>query len=763
MNERWRIEVRGVVQGVGFRPFVYKLAHRLKLTGNVRNSAAGVAIEVEGSATLVASFLVALPAEAPALARLLDVTSTQIAAERDCSFTILESNHSGHADTFISPDIATCAECLAEMFDPTDRRFLYPFINCTNCGPRFTITQSVPYDRSQTSMAAFEMCSRCQAEYDDPMDRRFHAQPNACWECGPQLALLDQAGRPLPGDPVAEAIRQLRLGHIVAIKGLGGFHLAVDASQPEAVDELRSRKHRGEKPFALMCASLAAIKEVCEVTAEEAALLESPQRPIVLLRKTATTYDALAPDSDQLGMFLPYTPLHHLLLASEGVAALVMTSGNLSEEPIAIDNDEAVQRLACIADFFLVHNRDILVRCDDSVLRVIGGNAQYARRSRGFVPWPTLLKQAYLPILAVGGGTKNTICISRGSAAFLGQHIGDLENLSAFDFFEESITHFKEILEVGPKVIAHDLHPQYLSTQWAKRQKGVRLVGVQHHHAHIAGCMAENELSDPVIGVALDGTGYGTDGQAWGSEVLIVDYSDFQRAAHFAYVPMPGGVQVIHEPWRISVSYLWQVFGEEWRSHLPSALVERMPAPRLKFVEQLLRGNARLPLTSGCGRLFDAVAALTLARMEVTYEAQAAIALEACCDPVSSRSPYSFGILEGATMQIQTAPLFAALAEDLCRGVATGVISRCFHDGLVNVLADVVCRIAHRTQLRDVCLSGGSFQNAHLLNGLRARLTAAGLAVYTNKQVPPGDGGLSFGQLVVAAHRLYAEEQSASS
>jgi hydrogenase maturation protein HypF len=539
MKERWQIDVRGVVQGVGFRPFVYKLAHRLSLTGNASNSASGVSIQIEGPANDIALFLKALPVEAPALARVLGISCTQIATQQDSGFSIVESSPTGHADTFGSPDVATCEECLAEMLDPANRRYQYPFINCTNCGPRFTITRSVPYDRSQTSMAAFILCSRCQTEYDDPLDRRFHAQPNACCDCGPRLTLLDNKRNTQPGDPLIEAIRLLRHGFIVAIKGLGGFHLAVDASQPEVVSELRRRKHRGEKPFALMCASIEAIKQVCKVDAEEALLLESQQRPIVLLQKTASTYDALAPDGNVLGICLPYTPLHHLLVGCQGVPALVMTSGNLSDEPIAIDNEDALTRLDTVADFFLVHDREILARCDDSVVRVIGGHAQFARRSRGFVPSAILLQDSYLPILAVGGELKNTICISRGSAAFIGQHIGDLESLAAYEFFQESITHFQHTLEVRPAIIAHDLHPRYVATEWAKRQSGVSLIGVQHHHAHIAGCMAENQLSGPVIGVALDGTGYGTDGQAWGGEVLIADFEKFERAAHFGYVPTP--------------------------------------------------------------------------------------------------------------------------------------------------------------------------------------------------------------------------------
>jgi hydrogenase maturation protein HypF len=756
MKQRLKIEVRGIVQGVGFRPFVYRLAQRLGLTGHVRNSACGIAIEVQGTADGVASFLRDLPEQAPPMARLVEIVPSALAPEPDeAAFAILESTHEGRAATLIAPDIASCADCVRELFDRNGRRFRYPFLNCTNCGPRFTITRSVPYDRAQTSMAGFTMCPLCQGEYDDPANRRFHAQPNACAVCGPQLELVDRKGTRQAGEPIAATIRLLRQGRIVSIKGLGGFHLAVDATQPAAVAELRQRKHRGEKPFALMLADVAQASQLCDVTAEEAAVLTSPQRPIVLLRRRSTAFDALAPDGNLLGVFLPYTPLHHLLVGETGLPALVMTSANLTDEPIAIDNQEALSRLGEIADFFLLHNRDILLRCDDSVVRVIGDKTHFARRSRGFVPSPIALPKSGPSILAVGGELKNAICLSRGAEAFCGQHIGDLESLSASDFFEESIAHFKDILDVEPETIAHDLHPAYLATQWAQREqqagRTLRLVGVQHHHAHIAGCMVENQLTGPVIGVALDGTGFGTDGQAWGGEVLIAEFAEFRRAAHLAYAPMPGRVQCIHEPWRMAVSYLWQAFGEDWRSHLPAAVGARFAPRETKLIEQMLGSGMRLPLTSSCGRLFDAVAALALSRSRVSYEAQAAIALEACCGPPGKGCGYPFGLRDGDCLQIETAPMFAALCADLDQGVPAATISRRFHAGLIDALTDVVIRVARRTSLKQVCLSGGSFQNAHLLTGLDARLTAAGLAVFTQIQVPCGDGGLSLGQLTVAA------------
>lgn len=757
MKQRMKIEVRGVVQGVGFRPFIYRLAHRLQLTGHVSNSEAGVAIEIQGEPSDVASFLLALPVEAPPLALLLSTISVLLPVQEESDFTILNSTRSGTASTLISPDIATCSDCVAEMFDQQNRRHRYPFINCTNCGPRFTITRSVPYDRQYTSMEAFTMCSRCQAEYDDPADRRFHAQPNACWDCGPQLRLIDNKGTSLSGDPIIEAIRLLRLGFIFAIKGLGGFHLAVDATRPEAVQELRRRKHRGDKPFALMVGDISTVRKIAQPTPEDVRLLQAPQRPIVLVPKLSSAYEALAPDGNHLGIFLPYTPLHYLLVGGDGLPELVMTSGNLSDEPIAIDNEEAISRLVDIADYFLVHDRDILLRCDDSVARTVSHRSQFTRRSRGFVPSPILLKQSWPPILAVGGQLKNTICLSRDSTAFLSQHIGDLENLSSYDFFQDSVAHYKKILEVNPRVIAHDLHPGYLATQWTEQQRlhdpDLQIVGVQHHHAHIASCMAENQLAGPVIGIALDGTGYGSDGQAWGGEVLIADLQSFRRAAHFSYIPMPGGIKVIHEPWRMAVSCLWQAFGEDWQQHIPFSLLSSFPPKQLKHLEQLLRVNTQLTLTSSCGRLFDAVAVLALSRTHVTYEAQSAIALEACCDLDRNLGAYPFSILGGDPIRMDSRPLFVALTEDLQRGISSKVISRRFHNSLVEVLTAVVSQIAERTDLDRICLSGGSFQNAVLSENLEERLKLVGFKVFTQTRVPPGDGGLSLGQLIVAAHQ----------
>jgi hydrogenase maturation protein HypF len=756
MKRRLGIEVRGMVQGVGFRPYVYRLALRHGLTGTICNSGSGVLIEVQGDSPAITSFRDALPREAPPLARLHQLRDSELSLIDESTFSILESQHSSQADTLIAPDIATCNDCIAELRDPHNRRYKYPFLNCTNCGPRFTITRSVPYDRSTTSMAGFTMCERCRREYDDPTNRRFHAQPNACWDCGPQLQLIDQQGNLILGDPVASAMQLLKQGCILAIKGLGGFHLAVDARQPHAIAELRRRKHRAEKPLAVMVAHIELARHVCHVSGAASALLESPQRPIVLLPSATASFDALAPDGNELGIFLPYTPVHHLLLASPSLDAIVMTSGNRSDEPIAIGNAEALTRLGNIADYFLVHNREILLRCDDSVIRIISGEPQFVRRSRGYVPAPIQLGEQIPPILAVGAELKNTICLARGEYALPGQHIGDLQELSAYEFFQESIAHLQNVLEVRPVIIAHDLHPGYMSTHWAMQQRNVQRVAVQHHHAHIASCMAEHRLHGRVLGIALDGTGYGTDGHIWGGEILIAGLQDFTRAAHFAYLPMLGGEKAIHEPWRMALSYLWQAFGPDWRSQLPPATLAAFSGKPLVFMEQLLRKDAAPMLTSSCGRLFDAVAALVCRRMSVSYEAQAAIQLEACCDPDASLRDYPFSVRETDPLTIETMPLFAAIASDLRSNVQPGIISRRFHNGLARVLTEVAVRIAQQCGLDRVCLSGGILQNAVLSQQLTTRIAAAGLTVFRQTQVSSGDGGLSLGQLRVAASRYEA-------
>jgi hydrogenase maturation protein HypF len=748
-----------MVQGVGFRPYIYRLAVESNLAGFITNTAAGVSIEVEGLADAVDRFLVRLPKEVPPLARITNLMVTERSLKQDEGFRILLSRAGAERRVLISPDVAICKDCLHELFNPTDRRFRYPFINCTNCGPRYSIVYGIPYDRAKTSMAVFPMCPDFQCEYDDPLNRRFHAQPNACWTCGPRVELWDSEGRPLASpDPTAQAADLLAAGEIVAVKGLGGFHLAVDAMQGASVERLRERKRRVDKPFAIMAANPECLEEFCRLDEVSRELLLSPEHPIVLLRKKLPERlaAAVAPFNRDLGVFLPYTPLHHLLFAGQRFTALVMTSGNISEEPIAIDNLEATRRLRGIADYFLIHNREILVRSDDSVLRVEGQRPRQVRRSRGYVPAPVFLQEEVPPVLAVGGELKNTICLTRGREAFLSQHIGDLENLESYKFFESTVAGLERILEIEPKLLAYDLHPDYFSTRWALAQEGLERVGVQHHHAHIASCMAENHLEGRVIGFALDGTGYGLDGNVWGGEVLVAEYRDFHRLAHLAYVRMPGGSAAILEPRRMAISYLFHHFGRDfWGLDVP--FTRRLDRGRTETLLRLMQSGINSPLTSSCGRLFDAVAALAGIREQVNYEAQAAIELEAALEERSEEKGFPCAIHEaGDGWVIDTRPLFLALVEDLREGSPAGRISARFHLGFVDVLVRTAELVRGRTGLDRVCLSGGSFQNVFLLEHLRDRLEAASFQVFTHAEVPCGDGGLSLGQALVAAHRCSA-------
>jgi hydrogenase maturation protein HypF len=752
MQSRRRIVVSGIVQGVGFRPHVYRVAHRYGLSGYVRNTASGAAIEVQGTADVLGRFLEDLKSKAPPLARIAALSVEEVPCQPDGTFEILPSASGERTDTLIAPDIATCSDCLHELLDPSDRRYGYPFINCTNCGPRFTILQRIPYDRPNTSMAPFPMCRACKREYDDPLSRRFHAQPNACWDCGPGLTLLDRDGDQVIGDPVGQLIEFLRAGCVAAVKGIGGFHLAVDATSSTAVEELRRRKRRFEKPLAVMVADTRQAEEFCIVSEQDRGTLESPERPIVILRarQGSRLPEAIAPRNPYIGVFLPYTPIQHLLFSRGNFAALVMTSANLSEEPLCIENDEALERLRGIADFFLVHNRDILLRCDDSVVRAAAGGTQMLRRSRGFVPVPLILEHGGSPVLAVGGELKNSVCLTKGNHAFLGQHIGDLENLAAYNFFEESIAHLQNILEVKPAVIAHDLHPGYLSTQWASRQKSIPTVAVQHHHAHAASCMAENNLSAPVIGVVLDGTGYGSDGAAWGGEIMIADLGGFRRVAHLEYTAMPGGAQAIREPWRMAVAYLAKA-GEkclaEGLRHLNA-----IPANEIEIVRRMAQQRIQSPLTSSCGRLFDAVASLIGLHTTVTFEAQAAAELEFCWRDGVEGDEYHFPVRRGECLEIETGPLFEQIVDDLNRNVSPETISQRFHQGLVTTLANLVQSLSQDSGIRTVCLSGGCFLNEHLASGLVRSLKRRALLVYTQSQVPCGDGGLSLGQAAIAAY-----------
>lgn len=764
---RERYAVRGVVQGVGFRPFVYRLAAEERLAGFIGNDTDGVTIEVEGPPARVAAFQTRLRNEAPPLSRIEAVTVRTIPATGEDGFRIVASEVHGQVSTGIPADAATCADCLRELLSPADRRYRYPFLNCTNCGPRFTITRSIPYDRPQTSMAHFTMCAACQAEYDDPTNRRFHAQPNACAVCGPRAWLANAEGAELPSsDPIAACIDRLLAGEIVAIKGIGGFHLSVDATNEPAVTRLRERKHRYGKPLAVMVRDLNAARELCDLTDAEESLLTTPARPIVLarMRANAGIAPSVAPGIPWLGVFLPYAPLQHLLFAGTRVRALVMTSANLSEEPITIDNDEARARLSNIADAFLLHNREILQRCDDSVAAVVDGAPQLIRRARGFVPLGIPLPLDSPPLLAVGGHLKSVFTLARGNFAYQSQHLGDLENLSGIDFFRESLTHLMHTFEIQPEVVVHDLHPGYLSTSWAREwaaARGLRLVGVQHHHAHIAACMAEHGLAGPVIGLALDGTGYGTDGKIWGGEVLIVrlggpDPGSFERFAHLEYMPMPGGEAAIREPWRmafgalhgagVSLDKVRELTGaSEHESRLLARMIER---------------GLNTPQTSSLGRLFDAVAAVVLKRRAVDYEAQAAIELEgmAVNEPARLDSEAYIPETSGNRPRILKAGgLLRALVDDLYRGVSKERAASNFHSGIAEGFVRAAIGVRDETGIDQVVMSGGCMHNRRLAGLLRSRLQEEGFRAYAHGHVSPGDGGLSYGQAAVAASMLKAQ------
>jgi hydrogenase maturation protein HypF len=753
---RRAIDVSGIVQGVGFRPFVYDLATGLGLNGFVRNQTGGVLIEVEGEAHSLDRFLTELRSKAPPLARIDEVSWESCFPRGDPQFRIESSKHESAGSIFISPDVATCEDCLRELFDPQDRRFRYPFLNCTNCGPRFTIIRDSPYDRVRTTMATFAMCPACQAEYDDPHNRRFHAQPTACTSCGPRLRVLDTTGEEVEvEDPLAHAVAALRSEKIVALKGIGGYHLACRADSAPAVAELRRRKHRDEKPLAVMVADPRAANELCEIGPREHALLVSLRRPIVLLRRRsgAPVADQVAPGNPFLGVFLPYSPLHHLLLRDIGMP-LVMTSGNRSDEPIAYEDPDARDRLSGIADVILTHDRPIHLRCDDSVTQCVAGAELPFRRSRGYAPEPLPLPvSCHRPILAAGGQLKSTFALGRGRHAFLSHHLGDLDYYEAYRAYVDAIEHYQRLFAMRPDLIVHDLHPDYASTRWARQHEGsIPLLGVQHHEAHIASCMADNGLDERLIGVAFDGTGYGTDGAVWGGEFFTGDYRGFVRAAHLRYVAMPGGEQAVREPWRMAVAFLADA--EQGGDEL---LGGRVPAKSIASVRLLINRRLNAPMTSSVGRLFDGVASLAGVRDRISYEGQAAMELEWLASPIATEGIYPFEILEtspqGSPLQIDTRPLFVALAAERRLGQDQAVMARRFHSTLAEMVSQVCSRLRERTGLDVVALSGGVFLNALLTKDVTARLENQGFRVYRHHRVPPGDGGLSLGQIAIAAAR----------
>ncbi|MBL8797508.1 MAG: carbamoyltransferase HypF [Planctomycetia bacterium] len=759
-RERRAVTVRGIVQGVGFRPFVYHLAVRLGLGGFVRNQSGAVAIEIEGEAPRLDQFLDELTQRPPPLAQIAELTWQPLAPRCETAFRIEASDADAASPVFISPDVATCPQCLAELFDPADRRCGYPFLNCTHCGPRLTIITGAPYDRPRTTLADFTLCAACQAEYDDPANRRFHAQPTACPACGPRLTALDAQGQPVATDePLAWLAAQLRAGRIAAIKGLGGYHLACDATQQETVAELRRRKHRDEKPFAIMVCEVAAVTAYCHLDDTELDLLRSPHAPIVLLRRRTPcpVADAVAPGNPLLGVMLPYTPLHHLLLRACG-GPLVMTSGNRSDEPIASRDDEALEKLAGIADLFLVHNRPIHVRCDDSVTRIVGGAELPLRRSRGYAPRPVALPfECPQPILAVGGQLKGAFALGHGRQAILSHHLGDLDHFEAFRAFEKDVQLYERLFALRPSCLVCDLHPDYAATRYAGERaarEGIPLLAVQHHHAHLASGLVENGLTEPAIGVTFDGTGCGTDGTIWGGEFLVGDCRAFRRAAHLRCVGMPGGEQAIREPWRLAAAHLRDagVRCAAWEA--------RQPPEQRVLVELLLQKRFRTPLTSSAGRLFDAAASLIGVRDRVSYEGQAAVELEWLASTVSPDGNYPFAsATKSAPLLIDTRPLIRGLVADVARGCAAPRIARRFHSTVVAIIATVCGRLREESGLEVVVLSGGVFLNALLTVETTARLQAAGFRVYRQRLVPPNDGGLCLGQLAIAAHQFARDDQ----
>jgi len=823
---RIRIQIKGKVQGVGFRPTVYRYAIRNKLTGWVSNTSSGVTIETQGTKARIDSFIKSFKKFPPSRSEITSIDIKEIPAKKEGKFKVISSVNNEDVQTRISPDIAVCKDCLRELFDDKNRRHLYPFINCTNCGPRFTIIKNIPYDRPNTTMKKFKMCKSCQNEYDNPSNRRFHAQPNACEVCGPKVELVTSnpayktAGRQLTvtsnQNAIKKTARLLKKGKIVAIKGLGGFHLACDGLNDKAVRTLRSRKYREDKPFALMAKDLKTIREYCEVSPEEEKLLLSWKSPIVLLKRKIRNpvrdvspngtlrpiSNYVAPNNKYLGFMLPYTPLHFLLFRTPNtehrLSVLVMTSGNISDEPIAYENDEAMERLKNIADYFLIHDRDIYVRCDDSVTRIFPPTKKefILRRSRGYTPDPVILRKPITdnplrnsmefqgpksrkffrflggtPILAVGGHSKNTFAIAKGNEVILSHHIGDMENAETYNSFVNGIEHFKKLFEVEPKIIAHDLHPDYLSTQYAKNLSTPRLprfggqvypllstVSVQHHHAHIASVMADNLLDNrKVIGIAFDGTGLGLDGKLWGGEFLVADYKEFKRIAHFKYVSLPGGEKAIKEPWRVAFSYLYSIFGNElWK--LDINFIKKLDKKKSRVLQKMIDTGVNVPLTSSIGRLFDTVASLIGIRDTVNYEGQAAVELEMIMDDgrwtMDDGRKYQYEIKKDRdTYIIDTDETIKGIIEDLENKEPKEIISLKFHNTIVELIVDMSKKIRKDTGLKDIALGGGVFQNMSLLTNAYNGLKKAGFKVYIHEKVPTNDGGLSLGQTVIALYR----------
>lgn len=740
--KRIELKIYGVVQGVGFRPFISKLASSLSLGGWVKNTSECVELELIGEEERIEVFLKELTASSPPLSKIVKVE--KIREESFCKdkppFKILKSEKGesiNRDNLWIPPDVGTCDHCLRELFDPKDRRYRYPFINCTNCGPRFSIIVDLPYDRDKTTMRKFKMCKDCEREYQDIEDRRFHAQPNACPKCGPSLRLLDKSGKEIPGDPIENTVKALKEGKIVAIKGLGGFHLAVDALNVDAIKELRMRKKRPHKPFALMAFDIERISKFVLLNEEEKKLLSSPSKPIVLLRKKPSPLpEEIAPNNKYLGFMLPYTPLHYLI--TKEFQALIMTSGNLSDEPIIYKNEDALLKLNHIADLFLIHDRDIFTPCDDSIVL----NGSVIRRARGYTPLPFVGEEELPQILACGGEEKSSFAISRGNTIILSQYIGDLKDLEAFDRYELLIERFKALFNINPKYVVCDLHPLYLSTKYAE-ETGLPLLKVQHHHAHLASCMWENGLKDRVIGIILDGTGYGEDETIWGGEILVGDFLSFERVAHFKPIPLPGGDKAIREPWRIALSYLKSIGREN--------LIKEAGVSE---IIKMLNLGINSPLSSGCGRLFDAVSAFLGVRKEISYEAQAAIELEGIANEDEESSYSTELLLSNGKIIIHWRKMWEELVQDVIAEVPPDICSMKFHNYVINSLIEATKIIRSTRGINDVVLSGGVFQNQIIFRKTIENLTKSGFKVYYHKEVPTNDQGIAVGQLAICAAKI---------
>jgi len=762
-RERRQIHIEGIVQGVGFRPFIFQLAQRYALGGWVLNNSTGVVIQAEGDANALDAFTRAIETDAPPLARIMQIGSERVTPLGEDTFRIAASNGSVEKRAWIAPDSCICDDCLRELFNPNDRRYRYPFINCTNCGPRFTIIKDVPYDRPLTTMVEFRMCARCQSEYDDPLNRRFHAQPNACARCGPVAILQYEQRIESDQDAIQVAIRLLDNENILAVKGLGGFHLVCDATSDYAVSQLRTRKKRYDKPFALMVHDVETARELCKVNELEEKLLTSRRRPIVLLRQREPqrVADQIAPNQKYLGVMLPYTPLHYLLLdtftrAKRGkLAVLVMTSGNVSDEPIAYKGKDARERLGKIADHFLNHDREIFMRCDDSVTRVVDGQELLLRRSRGHVPEPIRAPQPFRqPLLATGAHLKNTFCLAKDQYAFVSHHIGDLENFETLKSFTEGIEHFKRLFDIEPRVVAYDLHPEYLSTKHAL-ELNLPAIGVQHHHAHVAAVMGEHGITERVIGVAFDGTGYGTDGTIWGGEFLAADLAEFERAAHLDPLPLIGGEQAIHQVWRLAAAWLDKVYGDAFLD-LEIDFVRQLDRAKWRVLKQMADMEINSPRSSAMGRLFDAVSALIGVRQESNYEAQAAIELEMHADE-SCVEKYTFEIFDARPRVLKMDAALRGIVGDLQNGVDRRIIARKFHNTIAAATASVCDLMRIESGLSRVVLSGGVFQNTLLLQRTLAELRGLNFNVLVPTQLPPNDGAISFGQALIANAKVKGE------